>query len=72
VKRIIKKGEGVDLMTHLDMEGNLQNILPRSDDFKEGVQVLMEGRTPDWKRMQTEQVQKRSGNRCRHCMSFTG
>jgi enoyl-CoA hydratase/carnithine racemase len=50
VKRIIKKGEGVDLMTHLDMEGNLQSILLRSDDFKEGVQALMEGRKPDWKR----------------------
>jgi enoyl-CoA hydratase/carnithine racemase len=50
VKRIIKKGEGVDLMTHLDMEGNLQSILLRSDDFKEGVQALMEGRKPTWRR----------------------
>jgi 3-hydroxypropionyl-coenzyme A dehydratase len=50
VKRIVKKGEGVDLMTHLDMEVNLQSILLRSDDFKEGVQALMEGRKANWKR----------------------
>ncbi len=50
VKRIVKKGEGVDLMTHLDMEVNLQSILLRSDDFKEGIQALMEGRKPVWKR----------------------
>jgi enoyl-CoA hydratase/carnithine racemase len=50
VKRIVKKGEGVDLMTHLDMEVNLQSILLRSDDFKEGVWALMEGRKASWKR----------------------
>lgn len=50
VKRIVKKGEGVDLMTHLDMEGNLQSILLRSEDFQEGIQARMEGRKPVWKR----------------------
>ncbi|MDD5712114.1 MAG: enoyl-CoA hydratase-related protein, partial [Smithellaceae bacterium] len=50
VKKVVKKGEGVDLMTHLDMEVNLQSILLRSDDFKEGVTATMEGRKPDWKR----------------------
>ncbi len=49
-KKVIKRGEGVDLMTHLDMEVNLQSILLRSDDFKEGVQALMEKRDPQWKR----------------------
>jgi enoyl-CoA hydratase/carnithine racemase len=50
VKRVIKKGEGVDLMTHLDMEVNLQSILLRSDDFKEGVSSMMERRRPNWRR----------------------
>jgi enoyl-CoA hydratase len=49
-KRVIKRGEGVDLMTHLDMEVSLQSILLRSDDFKEGVQALMERRDANWKR----------------------
>ena len=50
VKKIVKKGEGVDLMTHLDMEVSLQSQILRSDDFKEGVQALMEKRDPNWKR----------------------
>ena len=50
VKKIIKRGEGVDLMTHLDMEVNLQSQILRSEDFKEGVQALMEKRDPNWKR----------------------
>ena len=49
-KRVVKRGEGVDLMTHLDMEVSLQSILLRSDDFKEGVQAIMEKRDPRWKR----------------------
>ncbi len=49
-KRVIKRGEGVDLMTHLDMEVGIQSILLRSDDFKEGVQALIEKRDPQWKR----------------------
>jgi len=49
-KRIIKKGESVDIMTQLDMEANLQSILLRSDDFKEGIQAMIESRTPEWKR----------------------
>ncbi len=48
-KRVIRKGESVDLMSHLDMEGNLQSILLRSEDFQEGVNALMEGRDPKWK-----------------------
>lgn len=50
VKRIVKRGDGVDLMTHLDMEVGLQSALLRSDDFQEGVKALMEGRKPEWKR----------------------
>jgi enoyl-CoA hydratase/carnithine racemase len=49
-KKIIKRGAGVDLMTHLDMEASLQSIMIRSEDFKEGVKALMENRDPKWKR----------------------
>jgi enoyl-CoA hydratase/carnithine racemase len=50
VKKIVHRGVGVDLMTQLDMEVNLQSQLLRSDDFKEGVQAVMERRDPNWKR----------------------
>lgn len=50
VKKIAKRGEGVDLMTQLDMEVNLQSQILRSDDFQEGVRAKMERRDPDWKR----------------------
>ena len=50
LKKIIKRGEGVDLMTHLDMEASLQTIMIRSEDFQEGVNALIEGRDPQWKR----------------------
>lgn len=49
-KKIIKQGEGVHLMTQLDMEVNLQSILLRSEDFQEGITALMEKRDPVWKR----------------------
>ena len=49
-KKIIKRGEGVDLMTQLDMEVSYQSILLRSEDFQEGVTALMEKRDPVWKR----------------------
>jgi enoyl-CoA hydratase/carnithine racemase len=49
-KKILKRGEGVDLMTQLDMEVNLQSILLRTDDCQEGLTALMEKRLPDWKR----------------------
>ncbi len=49
-KKIIKRGEGVDLMTHLDMEASMQSIMIRSEDFQEGVNALMENRDPNWKR----------------------
>jgi enoyl-CoA hydratase/carnithine racemase len=49
-KRIIKKGESVDLMTQLDMEVNLQSIILRSEDFKEGIQAMLENRKPNWQR----------------------
>jgi enoyl-CoA hydratase len=49
-KKIIKRGEGIDLMTHLDMEASLQSIMIRSEDFQEGVNALIEGRDPQWKR----------------------
>jgi enoyl-CoA hydratase/carnithine racemase len=50
VKKIVKRGEGVDLMTQLDMEVNLQSILLRTEDFQEGLQALMEKRQAKWKR----------------------
>lgn len=49
-KRVIKRGDGVDLMTHLDMEVGIQSMLLRTDDFREGVQALIEKRDPQWKR----------------------
>ena len=49
-KKIIKRGEGVDLMTQLDMEVNLQSILLRTEDFQEGIQALIEKRPAQWKR----------------------
>ena len=49
-KKIIKRGEGVDLMTQLDMEVNLQSILLRTQDFQEGIQALIEKRDACWKR----------------------
>ena len=49
-KKIIRRGDSVDLMTQLDMEGHLQSIILRCEDFKEGVSALMEGRQADWKR----------------------
>jgi enoyl-CoA hydratase/carnithine racemase len=49
-KKIIKRGEGVDLMTQLDMEVNLQSILLRTEDFQEGIQALLEKRPAQWKR----------------------
>jgi enoyl-CoA hydratase/carnithine racemase len=49
-KKIIKRGEGVDLMTQLDMEVNLQSMLLRTVDFQEGIQALIEKRAARWKR----------------------
>jgi enoyl-CoA hydratase/carnithine racemase len=49
-KKIVKQGENVDLMAQMDMEVTLQSILCRSEDFQEGIQALMEKRTPHWKR----------------------
>ncbi len=37
-------------MTHLDMEASLQSIMIRTEDFQEGVNALIEGRDPQWKR----------------------
>jgi enoyl-CoA hydratase len=50
LKKIIKRGEGVDLTTQLDMEVNLQSILLRTEDFQEGIQALIEKRPAQWKR----------------------
>ena len=49
-KKIIKRGAGLDLMTQLDMEVNLQSILLRTEDFQEGIQALIEKRPAQWKR----------------------
>jgi enoyl-CoA hydratase/carnithine racemase len=49
-KKIINRGEGLDLMTQLDMEVNLQSILLRTEDFQEGIQALIEKRPANWKR----------------------
>jgi enoyl-CoA hydratase/carnithine racemase len=37
-------------MTHLDMEVSMQSIMIRSEDFKEGVDALINKRDPVWKR----------------------
>jgi len=50
LKRITRKGQGMDLNTLLDMEANLQSILLRSEDFQEGITAKMEQRPPNWKR----------------------
>lgn len=50
VKKIIKRGEGVDLMTQLDMEANHNSILLRTGDFQEGITAMMERRKPVWQR----------------------
>ncbi|NNL76257.1 MAG: enoyl-CoA hydratase/isomerase family protein [Desulfobacterales bacterium] len=50
MKKIIKRGQGVDLMTQLDMEANLNSILLRTEDFQEGITAMMEKRAPSWKR----------------------
>jgi enoyl-CoA hydratase/carnithine racemase len=50
VKKIINRGDGVDLMTQLDMEANLQSILLRSEDFQEGFQAMMAKRKPEWRK----------------------
>ena len=49
-KKIIKRGQGVDLMTQLDMEVNLQSMLLRTADFQEGIQALIEKRAAQWQR----------------------
>ena len=50
VKKIIKRGDGVDLMTQLDMEANLNSILLRTEDFQEGLTAMMEKRDAKWKK----------------------
>ena len=50
VKKIIKRGDGVDLMTQLDMEANHNSILLRTEDFQEGITAMMEKRPAKWKR----------------------
>jgi enoyl-CoA hydratase/carnithine racemase len=50
VKKIIKRGEGVDLMTQLDMEANHNSILLRTQDFQEGIAAMMEKRSAKWKK----------------------
>ena len=50
VKKIIKRGDGVDLMTQLDMEANLNSILLRTEDFQEGITAMMEKREAQWKK----------------------
>jgi enoyl-CoA hydratase/carnithine racemase len=50
VKKIIKRGDGVDLMTQQDMEANHNSILLRTEDFQEGLGAMMEKRSPRWKK----------------------
>ena len=50
VKKIIKRGSGVDLMTQQDMEANHNSILLRTEDFKEGITAMMEKRPAKWKK----------------------
>lgn len=49
IKRVIRKGLGVDFMTHLDLEAYYQSIVGRSEDFKEGISAMLEKRAPNWK-----------------------
>jgi enoyl-CoA hydratase/carnithine racemase len=50
VKKIIKRGDGVDLMTQLDMEANYNSMLLRTADFQEGLTAMMEKRSPHWRK----------------------
>ncbi len=50
VKKIIKRGDGVDLMTQMDMEANHNSILLRTEDFQEGLAAMMEKRPANWKK----------------------
>ncbi len=50
VKKIIKRGDGVDLMTQQDMEANHNSILLRTEDFQEGITAMMEKRAAKWKK----------------------
>jgi len=50
VKKIIRRGDGVDLMTQLDMEANHNSILLRTKDFQEGLAAMMEKRAAKWKK----------------------
>ncbi|UCD81237.1 MAG: enoyl-CoA hydratase/isomerase family protein [Desulfobacterales bacterium] len=50
VKKVIKRGDGVDLMTQLDMEANHNSILLRTADFQEGLTAMMEKRAAKWKK----------------------
>ncbi len=49
-KNVIKCGDSLDLRAQLDLECYQQNILLRSQDFKEAIAAVMEGRKPQWKR----------------------
>ncbi len=50
IKKVVRKGLGVNQATQLDMEGFYQSICGRSEDFKEGITAMMEKRAPQWKR----------------------
>lgn len=50
VKKIIKRGDGVDLMTQQDMEANHNSILLQTEDFQEGIAAMMEKRPAKWKK----------------------
>lgn len=49
-KNVIKCGYSLDLRAQLDLECYQQNILLRSQDFKEAIAAVMEKRPPEWKR----------------------
>jgi len=50
VKKIIKRGDGVDLMTQQDMEANHNSILLQTEDFQEGITAMMEKRPAKWRK----------------------
>ncbi len=50
IKKVIRKGLGVDQAIQLDMEGFYQSICGRSEDFREGVTAMLEKRPAQWKR----------------------
>ncbi|HDP80164.1 MAG TPA: enoyl-CoA hydratase [Spirochaetes bacterium] len=50
IKKVVRRGLAFDQATQLEMEGFYQSICGRSEDFREGVNAMLEKRAPVWKR----------------------